>query len=303
MPLETLERTPPPFFRQGPSARTKLVLLSLLAVLLMVADQRFKVAQPLRAVVATVIYPLQWLVLQPIERWASASAYFESLSEAREREARAQYRLGLQSQRAQQVEQLSLENARLRALLDLQPRLDPPALAAQVLYDMTDPYSSKVVIDRGQIAAVQAGAAVLDDQGVLGQVTRVYPLLSEVTLITDANQSTPVLNARTGVRGVVFGGGRDAPLELRFMDAHVDIQEGDLLTTSGVDGVYPPGFAVARVTRVERRGDTAFARIVCQPQARVHGSGHVLVLRMAQDAMPSRPEPPAPSGGRTGGRR
>ncbi|GAB4216891.1 MAG: rod shape-determining protein MreC [Rhodoferax sp.] len=303
MPLETLDRTPPPFFRQGPSARTKLVLLSLLAVLLMVADQRFKLAQPLRAGVATVIYPLQWLVMQPVQAWSRGAGYFESLSAARAREAAAQYRLGLQSQRAQQVEQLTLENAQLRALLGLRPRLDPPALAAQVLYDAADPFARKVVIDQGLLAAVQPGAAVLDDSGVLGQVTRVYPLLSEVTLITDANQSTPVLNTRTGVRGVVFGDGHSGQLELRFMDAHVDILEGDLLATSGVDGVYPAGFAVARVSRIERQGGSAFARIVCQPVARVHSSRHVLVLRLPDTPVPPRPEPEVKAPTRSGGRR
>ena len=302
MPLGTLDGTPPPFFRQGPSALSKLVFFSLLSVLLMVADLRFSVARPVRATLATVLYPLQWLVLQPINGAQSVSRYFESLSTSQARAAAAQYRLGLQSQRAQQVEQLSLENARLRALLAMRERLNAPALAAQVLYDAADPYARKVIIDKGGLAAVQAGAPVIDETGILGQITRVYPLVSEVTLVTDRNQAIPVLNVRTGVRGLAFGDStaRSGLLELRFMDANVDMQAGDLLTSSGIDGVYPPGLPVARVLTIERRADSAFARITCQPVAHVAGSLHVLVLQPLTEQIAARPEPAVPVAAKKG---
>jgi rod shape-determining protein MreC len=136
------------------------------------------------------------------------------------------------------------------------------------------------VIDKGLKHGVQPGSAVIDDSGVLGQVTRVHPLLSEVTLLIDRNQAIPVLNARTGVRGVAYG--QSTPtgegLELRYTLSNADINEGDLLTTSGVDGVYPPGLAVARISTVERRAESTFTRILCQPLARMGGALHVLVL-------------------------
>jgi rod shape-determining protein MreC len=293
MPLGTLDGTPPPFFRQGPSALSKLVFFSLLAILLMVADLRFRVAQPLRAGIATVLYPLQWMVLRPVVWLQTGGHYLESLTVSQANEAAAQYRLGLQSQRAQQVEQLALENSRLRALLGMRERLSAPALAAQVLYDAADPYGRKVIIDKGSLAAVRAGAPVIDEAGILGQITRVYPLVSEVTLVTDRNQAIPVLNTRTGVRGLAFGDStaRSSLLELRFMDANVDMQAGDLLTTSGVDGVYPPGLPVARVAKIERRADSAFARISCEPVARVSSSLHVLVLQVLAGQILERPEP------------
>jgi rod shape-determining protein MreC len=291
MPLGTLDRSPPPFFRQGPSANTKLVFFSALALLLMVADVRFKVTQPLRNTLATAIYPLQWIALQPVIGFRAAGQYFETLSASQGKEASAKYQLGLQSQRAQQVEQLNLENARLRQLLGLRERLNAPALAAQVLYDAADPFTHKIIIDKGSLAAVQAGAPVLDEFGILGQVTRVYTLVSEVTLISDRNQAIPVLNTRTGARSLAFGeassGGR--LLELRFMAANADIKEGDLLSTSGVDGVYPPGLQVAHVSKIERRADSAFARVTCQPVARVGGSLHVLVLQALAGQVLERP--------------
>ena len=303
MPLGTLDGTPPPFFRQGPSALSKLVFFSLLAILLMVADLRFHVALPLRATVATVLHPLQWLVLQPVKLVQNGGQYFESLTASQAKEAAAHYQLGLQSQRALQVEQLTLENARLRALLGMRERLNSPALAAQVLYDAADPYTRKIIIDKGALAAVQAGAPVIDETGILGQVTRVYPLVSEVTLVTDRNQAIPVQNMRTGVRGLAFGDSstRSGLLDLRFMDANVDMQPGDLLTTSGVDGVYPPGLPVARVAKIERRADSAFARISCAPVAHVTGSLHVLVLQKLGEQMLDRPDvvlpPSAPQKG------
>ena len=293
MPLGTLDRSPPPFFRQGPSALSKLIFFGVLALLLMVADNRFSIITPVRATIATVIYPLQWAMLQPVIWAREGGKYFDSLSTSQANEAAAQYQLGLQSQRAQQVEQLNQENARLRALLGLRERVNTPALAAQVLYDAADPFTRKVIIDKGALAAVQAGSPVLDELGVLGQVTRVYPLVSEVTLITDRNQAIPVLNTRTGLRALAFGD--DTPgkgsLELRFLDANVDLKAGDLLTTSGVDGVYPPGLQVARVETIERGADSAFARVSCVPVAATAGSLHVLVLQPLAGHILARPEP------------
>ena len=239
MPLGTLDGTPPPFFRQGPSALSKLTFFSALALFLMVADARFHVAQPLRAAVATVLYPVQWLALRPV-LWAQGSnKYFESLSTSQASEEAAHRKLDLQSQRANQVEQLVLENSRLRQLLSLRERVTTPSQAAQVLYDAADPYTRKVIIDRGSLNGVLAGSPVLDETGVLGQVTRVYPMVSEVTLVTDRDQAIPVLNTRTGARGVAFGDPalRANGLELHFMSTNADVQVGDLLSTSGVDGV------------------------------------------------------------------
>ena len=281
MPLGTLDGTPPPFFRQGPSAVSKLAFFSALALFLMVADTRFKIVQPLRAGLATALYPVQWAIMQPLTWAGKGGQYFQSLETAQSNEDAAHRKLNLLSVRATQVEQLALENSRLRNLLALRERVTTPAQAAQVLYDAADPSPRKVVVDRGLVAGVVAGSPVVDESGVLGQVTRVYPMVSEVTLVTDRDQAIPVLNTRTGARGVAFGDSvlHSNALELRFMAADGDVQSGDLLTTSGVDGVYPPGLPVARVTRVERRADSGFARISCTPVAGVSAVVHVMILQ------------------------
>lgn len=293
MPLGTLDRTPPPFFKQGPSAVSKLMVCSALALFLMVADARFHIAQPLRAIVATVLYPAEWLAMRPVAAARYVAGYFESLRTAQADEESARRKLAEQSLRANQVEQLQAENQRLRQLLDLRARLTTRAQAAEVLYDAADPYTRKVIIDRGLTHGMVSGSPVIDESGVIGQVTRVYPLVSEVTLVTDRNQAIPVLNTRTGARSVAYGdpGGHGGSLELRFMAGNADVKRGDLLTTSGVDGVYPSGLPVATVSKVERRGDAGFAKIECVPQGRVDGARHVMVLTPIDAEVPQRPAP------------
>jgi rod shape-determining protein MreC len=292
MPLGTLDRTPPPFFKQGPSALSKLMVFSALALFLMVADVRFKLTMPLRSAVATALYPAQWLVLQPVQAAGQVGGYFTALHQAQRSEAAALERLAAQAAQALQLEQLQSENQRLRELLVMRERISTASTGAQVLYDAADPYSRKVVIDRGQTHGIEPGSPVIDDSGVLGQVTRVYPLVSEVTLLVDRDQTIPVLNTRTGARNVAYGQPSAAGdgMELRYTLANADIAVGDLLTTSGVDGVYPPGLPVARVTQVERRAESSFTRIRCEPLARVQGALHVLVLTPVGPSLP--PSPP-----------
>ena len=292
-PIETLDRSVPPPFNRGLSPQARFVLLCALALFLMVADARFHVVQPLRAAIATVLYPAQWLALQPVQWAENAAGYMTSLKTARKTGEAAQRQLLAQSQRAGQVEQLTLENERLRSLLNLQQRVHVKSHTAQVLYDATDPFSRRVVINKGQVQGIEDGSPVIDASGVVGQVTQVYPLMSEITLLTDRNQVIPVLNARTGVRSVAYGdsSARGNLLELRYVSPSEDMRAGDLLTTSGIDGVYPPGLPVAQITRVDTQGDAGFAHVECQPVAALDALGFVMVLNPV-----SEPAPPAGMG-------
>ena len=305
MPLGTLDRSPPPFFKQGPSALTKLVVFGALGLLLMLADVRWNLTQPLRSALSVVLYPVQWLARRPVV-WSAALGESLQWRDTAQREARqAQDQLLAQTVRASQVEQLLQENRQLRALLNLRDRLPVSSRAAEVLYEAADPYSRKLIIQQGATQGVQLGSPVMDELGVLGQVTRVYPLLSEITLLTDREQAISVLNTRTAVRGVAYGEYQGSPqLELRYLATNADIEVGDTLTTSGIDGVYPPGLLVARVTRVERRAGSMFARVLAEPLASAQGVRHVLVLEPVGKDLPARPEPDRPrTNERKGGRR
>ena len=292
MPLGTIDRTPPPFFRQGPSALTKLVLCSALALFLMVADNRFTITRQLRAALATLLYYPQQALLVPVQAVQGAGEYFLGLRAALTSAEAARRELAGQSERALKVEQLQAENAHLRGLLGLRPSLSVRSQAAQVLYEAADPYSRKVIIDRGAINGVVLASPVINETGVLGQVTRVFPLSSEVTLLTDKDAAIPVLNTRTQARSAAFGsaGPVGGGMEMRFMAGNADVQPGDVLTTSGVDGVYPAGLPVAKVASVDRKVDTGFARIVLTPNAKTDGVRHVLVIEPTGLQMPARPE-------------
>lgn len=290
MPLGTLDRTPPPFFRQGPSALSKLIFFAALALFMMVADARFKVVGPVRASLAVLLVPAQRMLAVPIEMWEGGGEYLQGLRQALADERAARAQLAAQSERALRVGQLAQENARLRALLELRPALTVRSQPAEVLYEAADPYSRKVYIDRGTAQGVALGSPVINEAGVLGQVTHAYALTSEVTLLADRDAAIPVLNTRTQQRGAAFGGAVGG-MELRFTSANADVQVGDTLQTSGLDGIYPPGLAVARVTAVERRVESGFARISLRPEANPDGVRHVLVLEPLAAQLPPRPAP------------
>jgi rod shape-determining protein MreC len=301
MPQGALDRTPPPFFRQGPSAFSRLVVFASMAVCLMAADRRLELIRPVRAAVAVVLYPVEQLLLTPLSAWTQVQTYLGGIHAAQDAEARARAALTLQAQQALLTKPLSDENARLRALLDLRARLSTPARAAEVLYDAADPFTRKMVIDQGSLQGIELSSPVVNEAGVLGQVTRVYPATSEVTLLTDRNASIPVLNSRTQQRSIAVGDPVAGGMELRFLAANGDVQVGDVLSTSGVDGVYPGGYPVAKVTHVDRRADnTNFAKIQLELMTRPDGVRHLLVLVPLGKQLPARPEPvaSAPAPGR-----
>ena len=198
----------------------------------------------------------------------------------------------MQAERAALAERLAVENGRLRGLLELQPALQVRSAAAEVLYEATDPYSRKLFINRGTMQGVVAGAPVINEAGVLGQVTRVFPRSAEVTLLTDKDAAISVVNTRTQQRGAAYGGlVKGSAMELRFVAGNADVKVGDLLHTSGVDGVYPAGLAVAKVAQVERQAEGGFARVTLTPASIADGVRHLLVLEPLAVQMPPRPEP------------
>ena len=231
-----MDRSPPAFFNQGPSAHARLAFFAALAVVLLVVDSRLGALAALRQGVGTMLYPLQRALLVPRD----------ALSLGRE------YLAGVDRLRAVlQAEQVAAENQRLRELLGARERAAIPSVIAEVLYDTRDPYSRRLVLDKGLQHGLLAGQPVIGSRGVIGQITRVLPLSSEVTLLTDRNATLPVELQRTGQRAIAFGGGNDGLLDLRFLAASSDIKPGDLVVTSGLDGVYPPGLPVGKVARHE----------------------------------------------------
>lgn len=297
-----MDYTPPPLFKQGTSAVARLVLFTIIALVLLVVDARFDALRVVRQVAGTVLMPVERLVLIPRDALRAVFDYAQSSATLATENRELKQRAVVQAEGSVRQSQLEAENGQLRRLLGLTQQATMPLTAAEVLYDARDPYSQRIIIDRGSQHDLHTGYPVIDERGVVGQVTRVTPFQSEVTLLTDKDQAIPVQVVRNGLRSIAFGGARAGMLDLRFMAASADLQQGDLLVTSGLDGVYPAGLPVARIVSIERKADTAFSRVLCEPVAGVRSHRQLLVVRYDAD-LPNRADietPPAKTAAKTG---
>lgn len=284
-----MHRSPPPFFNQGPSAHVRLAFFALLAVLLLTLDARGGILSALRQGVGTVLHPLQRVLLWPRDLSTITSEHLAGTQRLRDENADLR-RIEVSNARALlQAEHLAAENLRLRELLGARERPSLASTVAEVLYETRDPYTRRVVIDRGQQEGLLAGQPVIDAAGVVGQVTRTLPSSAEVTLLTDRNATIPVEVQRTRQRLIAFGGGNDGLLELRFLSAGSDLVAGDRLITSGLDGIFPPGLPVAEVLTPETLSPGK-TRVLARPLGGVEQTRMVLVLKVDAAALP----PPAP---------
>ena len=300
-----MEYAPPPLFNQGVSARARLAFFAFLAIALIIIDSRIKALETVRVGVGVVLYPVQQALLVPGRIVDAVGNYFTSVSTL-QRENEALKRQQVENAQALlQAKQSEQENERLRKLLAARERARNNAILGTVLYESRDRFSHKLVLHVGTDDGVRAGSPVIDDVGVVGQVTRVFRNTSEVTLLTDKDQSIPIQIVRNGLRGVAFGGADPGTLDLRFMAANADVENGDIAVTSGLDGVYPVGLPVGKVITVERAAKDQFARIVLSPSAGVENHTYLLVLLLEPSALPAAPGPVQPevSVRRGGGKR
>ena len=272
-----MDHQPPPFFKRGPAPIARLSFYAALSLAFIFIDARFQTHELLRQAVSLFTHPLQQLAHAPAQFLENADTYFSSIARFQDENTRLKRAQLDGAESLLRTRQLEAENERLRKLLDVKARQQASGQVTQILYAARDPFSRRVIVDKGLQSKIVAGQPVIDDVGVVGQVTRVFPFVSEITLITDKDQAVPVQIVRNGLRSVVFGLG-DGQLELRFMPANADVQNGDLLVTSGLDGIFLPGLPVAKVVHIERDTSYSFARIYCIPVAGVENFGEVMVL-------------------------
>ena len=283
---------PPAFFHRGPSPLARLTFFGLVSLVLLFADTRLRYLEHVRYVAGVVLAPVQRLILIPRDAVQRLSTYFIDHQELLARNAELERRLLQEAPLVQGSPVLQQENERLKGLLEMQSRFPGAATAAEVLYTGRDPFSQKLFVDKGSESGLEPGQAVIDANGVVGQVTRVYSRMSEVTLLTDKDHAVPIKVERSGVRAVLFGSGAGRLPELRFVAPSADINNDDVLVTSGIDGTYPPGLAVAVVASVERETGQMFARILARPLAGADRSRYLLVLGKVA-ALPPAPDEPA----------
>jgi len=254
----------------------------------MIADHRFHALESVRLMISSIAQPIQQVAMVPSEAAGRIADYFASqdrlLRENRELKARVLE----QSAAAQESRLLRTEHEHLLKLSG--SRYAQGGVIAEVLYTARNPFTRKIVVDKGLTHGVQAGTPVIDASGVIGQVTNVGTFTSEVTLVTEKDQSVPVMLVRNGLRAVAVGSGKDGSIDIPFMPTAADIQNGDTFVTSGIDGTYPPGLVVASVTSVEKNANYVFAKVVARPAAGVDNHRYVMVLPLAP-AVAARPEP------------
>jgi rod shape-determining protein MreC len=282
-----MEYSPPPLFKQGPSALARLIFFVVLALALLISDARFNTLEIVRGVLGAGLYPLQRAALVPRDIFMGAADLAVTSATLRNENTKLKAKNLELSVKAGDAAQLTAENTHLRALLELGSRASTKTTPVEVQYDTRDPFTQKVVIGKGSQQGIQDGAPVVNEDGVIGQITRVFPLQSEVTLLSDKDQAVPVQIVRTGLRSVIYGTPKGDTLDLRFVPISADVQTGDELVTSGLDGIYPPGLPVAKVVRVDKQADTAFARVVCLPIAPVRGARQLLVLHYEVNQPPN----------------
>jgi rod shape-determining protein MreC len=294
-----MEYTPPPLFKQGPSARARLIFFVTLSVGLLVVDARYNGMEVVRKALGSALYPLQRIASAPIDLIYGGLEYATTIETLKNQNQALQKEQLQNRQKLHQLETLKAENERLRKLTGLGSVLDVKrTMMTEIVSDSNDPFSKKIVIGKGMIQSIGEGMPVIDELGLVGQVTRTFASRAEVTLITGKGYIVPVENLRSGVRSLAYGGQDDGMLELRFMPPHVDMQANDVLVTSGLDGIYPKGIPVARVKKIDRNSRYAFASILCEPIAGVERHRFVLVLDTTHNTQSTAPplseQPPTP---------
>ncbi len=253
-------------------------LYVLFCLVIAAIDTRYAALQVVHDGLNAALHPLRILLAMPWDWAREAGGFFTTHADLQNENARLRQERERLMAYNQDRHALAAENTQLRALLALAPRPGVNGLTAEILQVSADPFNRKVIIDRGRAQGVVAGSPVVDGNGLVGQVTRVFPYSAEVSLLTDREQGAPVQNLRNGLRLIVSGTGADNLLEIRFLDMHADVKAGDWLYTSGIDGVYPAGIPVAQVVSTEPPRHTPFAKALCRPIGGVGRYRHVQVL-------------------------
>jgi rod shape-determining protein MreC len=267
-----------PIIGRGPPLGAAFVTLSLISVGLMVADHRYGQLERVRSWLSMVTFPVQAVVDLPFRArdWVGQSLADRESLRAENLELTARLRLAnLQLQRFAALED---ENRRLRDMREASAGVAERAVVASILNVDLDPYRHRVLLDKGARDGVFKGQAILDSDGIVGQVFRVNPHTAESILISDAEHAIPVQSNRSGVRTIAVGTGDPDKLSLPFVTVEADLRAGDLLLSTGMGGVFPPGYPVAEVTKVEHAATATFAKVEARPTAHLDRAREVLLV-------------------------
>lgn len=277
------------FFTRGPSPLARVTFFSLVAIAIMIADHRFQALGWVRLGVSAVLAPIEYALQWPGSALQRVTGYFANQQALLDENRILKERVLQLSSAQNQAAMLRAEHAQVEGLRGTSQRFAADGQVAEIIRDARNPFSRKIIINRGTQHGIVAGLAVIDGSGVVGQVTAVGLLSAEVTLSTEKSQSVPVMVLRNGLRAVAVGTGRDGTIDVPFIPVGADVQPGDQLVTSGIDGTYPAGLAVASVTVVDKNPALSFARILALPAA--SASSHRLVKVLSHAELKNYPQP------------
>lgn len=280
-----------PLYGRGPSPGLRFTLYAIASIVLMYYDRHGQIVQRLRYGLQAMVYPVQVAVGSPEQAWRSISDSFQTRRALRAENAQLRGELRDAQLATMRQAALEQENAQLRNLRASLPPLISHWQLAQIIDVQTDPVRQRLVIDKGAREGVFANQAVVDSHGILGQVERVGPFSAEVILVTDPEGAIPVQVLRNGLRTIAVGSGTDGEIVLPYLASNADIKSGDLLVTSGLGGVFPAGFPVARVMGVRRENSQLPAQVRAQPVADIGRDREVVLLQFSRD----NPAAPAPN--------
>ena len=280
-----------PLTGRGGSPGFRFTLYALLSVVVMYLDQRQHYLEQVRYALQAAAYPVQLAVNSPSAAWRWLRDSVQTREALRAENARLRTTQRDLELRAMRYEALARENGELRGLREALPPIADRWLPAEIVNIQLSSLRQRLLIDRGAANGVFRGQAVLDDKGLIGQTTHVGPWSAEVILITDPEHAVPVRIERTGLRTIAVGAGDTTSLALPYLPANADIKNGDLLLTSGLGGVFPEGYPVARVTEVHRDAVQPLAQVRAAPLAHMSTDGEVMLVWFRTD------RPATPAGG------
>ncbi|WP_073298787.1 rod shape-determining protein MreC [Stutzerimonas xanthomarina] len=267
-----------PLFAKGPLLGVRLLVLAVLCVVLMVVDARFDTLKPLRSQMGLVLTPFYWLADLPVRTWQRATEQISSSTSLVAENEKLKAEALLMQRRLQKLAMLTEQNVRLRELLNSAALVDDKVIVSELIGLDPNPFTHRILIDKGERDGVFLGQPVLDASGLMGQVVEVMPYAARVLLLTDVTHSIPVQVNRNGLRAIAVGTGSPDYLELRHVAETADIKEGDLLVSSGLGQRFPSGYPVAQVTEVVRGSGQPFLIVRAIPTAMLNRSRYLLLV-------------------------
>jgi rod shape-determining protein MreC len=267
-----------PIFKHGPSPQYRVILMLICSALLIFFDHKMTSFERVRGYLQSLVSPLQYLATAPKQLLDWSVDNMVTKKQLVEDNKTLKMNELVYKERAIQLRIVQQENDRLRALLHSPVRVNVKTMLAEILSVDGDPYSQQVVINRGANDDVHEGQAIVDDQGVVGQILHAGTITSRVLLITDVSHAVPVRIERNGTRLVASGTGNINRMSINHVSNSTDIKPGDLLVTSGLGGKYPEGYPVARVTIVKKDESRPFAYVQSEPIAQINRLRYLLLL-------------------------